>query len=89
MSKIKNFDPALYESHFDAVKSIIQKGHVKEYDFPVCSKEAAEAALIYLCVNEVPHHYHVVGALDMYCVTIGWEEEDGDYAYCFWCEGEI
>ena len=89
MSKIKNFDPALYESHFEAVKQFIQEGHCAEYDFNVCTKEAANNALTYLCVNDIPHHYHTVGALGLYCVAIGWKENGQEYSYCFWCEGEV
>ena len=89
MSKIKNFDPALYKSHFEAVKHFIQEGRREEYDFSVSSKEAAENALAYLCVNDIPHHYHTVGAFGMYCVTIAWEVDGEDYAYCFWCKGDL
>lgn len=89
MSKIKNFDSALYESHFEAIKSFIQEGHCAQYDFNVCTKEAAEKALYYLCVNDIPHRYHTVGLCGMYCTTISWEEDGQDYAYCFFCEGEV
>lgn len=89
MSNIKNFDPALYESHFDAIKSFIQKGHCARYDFNVYTKKAAENALAYLCVNDIPHHIHTVGAYGMYCTTIAWETNEESNAYCFWCEGEI
>jgi hypothetical protein len=89
MSKIKNFDPALYKSHFEAVKHFIQEGRHEEYDFNVCTKKAAENALAYLCINDIPHHYHTVGLCGLYCMTIGWEIDGQDYAYCFWCEGEV
>lgn len=89
MSKIKNFDPAMYESHFEAVKQFIQEGHCAQYDFNVCTKKAAENALVYLCLNDIPHHYHTASLCGLYCTTISWEV-DGQYcAYCFWCEGEI
>ena len=89
MSNIKNFDRVLYESDFKAIKSFIQEGHIEQYDFNVCTKKAAENALTYLCVNDIPHHYHTVGALGIYCVTIAWEVNGEDYAYCFWCEGDL
>ena len=89
MSKIKNFDPALYESHFEAVRSFIQEGHCVGYDFNVCTKEAAGNALAYLCMNDIPHHIHSVGAFGLYCTTIAWETNEESNAYCFWCEGEV
>ena len=89
MSKIKNFDPALYKSHFEAVRSFIQEGHCPEYDFNVCTKEAASNALAYLCMNNIPHHIHSIGACGLYCTTIAWETEEESNAYCFWCEGEV
>ena len=89
MSKIKNFDPVLYESHFEAVKQFIQEGRRDEYDFSVSSKEAAENALAYLCVNNIPHQYHSVGGVGLYITTITWEEEGQEYSYSFWHQGEI
>lgn len=89
MSKIKNFDSVLYESHFEAVKSFIQEGHCAQYDFNVTSKAAAENALAYLCMNDISHHYHTVELCGIYCITIGWRENGQDYAYCFFCEGEV
>lgn len=90
MSKIKKFNPALYESHFEAVKHFVQEGHCAQYDFNVCTKKAAENALAYLCLNNIPHEYHTVGSLGLCLVTITWDDKDtGDHAYCFWCEGEV
>lgn len=90
MSKVKNFDPALYESNFEAIKSFIQEGHCAQYDFNVCTKEAAENALAYLCINNIPHEYHTVGSVGLCLVTISWSDNyNRDHAYCFWCEGEI
>lgn len=89
MSMIKNFDPALYKSHFEAVKQFVQEGHCAEYDFNVCTKKAASNALAYLCVNHISHQVHSVGAFGLYCITIAWETSEESNAYCFWCEGEI
>lgn len=89
MSMVKNFDSALYKSHFEAVRQFIQEGRCAEYDFNVCTKEAASNALAYLCVNDIPHHIHSVGAFGLYCITIAWETNEESDAYCFWCEGEI
>ena len=89
MSYMKIYDPALYKSHSDAIHYFIKLGHLDYYDFNVCSKEAANRALGYLCINNIPHSYHTVSAVGLCCVTISWSEQDGDHAYCFWCEGEI
>lgn len=89
MSRIKDFNPAMYESNFEAIKTFIKEGHSDQYDFNVCTKRAAENALMYLCVNDIQHTYHVVSACGLYCTTISWADETGNCAYCFWCEGEI
>lgn len=89
MSKIKNFDRALYKSSFEAVKYFIQEGRCDEYDFSVSSKEAAENALAYLCINNIPHHYHSVGGVGLYVTTISWEEDGQEFSYSFWHKGEI
>lgn len=89
MSNVKNFSPALYESHFEAVKHFIREGRCAQYDFNICTKKAAENALAYLCVNDIPHQYHTIGACGFYCTTISWEDSGEYYTYCFWCEGEV
>lgn len=89
MSRIKDFIPATYESNLEAVKHFISEGHSNQYDFNVCTKKAAENALMYLCINDIPHTYHVVRAVGLYCTTISWADETGNCAYCFWCEGEV
>lgn len=90
MSKIKNYDRALYKSDFEAIKSFIQEGHCARYDFNVCTKKAAENALAYLCINDIPHQYHTISSVGLSLVTISWKSEDsGEHAYCFWCEGEF
>ena len=89
MSKIKNFDPALYKSHFEAVKHFVHEGRREDYDFSVSTKEAAENALAYLCINNIPHHYHSVGGVGLYITTIGWEENGQEFSYSFWHKGEI
>ena len=90
MSKVKSFSPTLYESHFEAIKHFIHEGPCAQYDFNVCTKEAAENALAYLCLNDIPHQYHMIGSLGLCLVTISWQDEKtGEHAYCFWCEGEV
>ena len=89
MSNIKNFDPAQYESHFEAVKHFVHEGRREDYDFSVSTKEAAENALAYLCINDIPHHYHSVGGVGLYITTIGWEENGQEFSYSFWHKGDI
>ena len=85
MSVVKNFDPALYESHFEAIRHFIQEGHLAQYDFEVTTMEAVENALGYLCVNDIQHGYHVVGSHNLYLVTITWEFDNQEHTYCCWC----
>lgn len=82
MSKIKNFDRALYKSDFDAVAGLIKEGHSDNYDFNVCSIEAFENALTYLCVNDIKHTYHTYYAFGLMLISIVFGDE---YSYSFWC----
>ena len=89
MSSIKNFDPALYESHFQAIMHFIQEGRCEEYDFSVSTKEAVENALAYLCINDIPHRYYSVGGAGLSITTINWEEEGQEFSHSLWYKGEI
>ena len=89
MSKIKNYDRALYESHFEAIKSFISESHLPGYDFNVCSRQGASNALAYLCVNDIFHTYRTVRAHGLCLITISWRENGEDGSYIFWCEGEV
>ena len=86
MSKIKNYDRALYKSDFDAVAHFIREGHLSEYDFGVCSAEGFNNALEYLCVNNIPHTYQSYDAIDgltLISIIFG---DNVQYSYCFWCK---
>ena len=91
MSKIKNFDPAQYGSHFLAIKSFIEEGLLVNYVFPVCNKQAAHNALAYLCLNDIDHSYTCTPArkTGISLVTLTWHCDGGSDFICFWCEGEI
>lgn len=89
MSIIKNFDPMLFSSHFEAVRSFIKEGRCAQYDFNVCSKRAAENAIVYLDMNNIPYTVHSVGLCGFYCVTIAWKAADIYSSYCFYCEEEL
>ena len=85
MSKIKNYDRALYKSDFDAVVHFIREGHLSEYDFSVCSAEGFENALGYLCVNNIPHTYQSYNAIDgLTLISIVFGDE-ARRSYSFWC----
>jgi hypothetical protein len=85
MGQMKNFDPALYSCEYDAVVNFIQEGHLSNYDFNVCSADAVVNALAYLCINDIPHHYHLVSALGISVMTISFGN-DVEYSYSFWTE---
>ena len=89
MSKIKNFDRALYKSHYEAIRNFIGEEHLLGYDFNVCSKKGASNALAYLCVNNIEHTYHTTRAHGLCLITISWREGKEHGRYCFWCEGEV
>jgi hypothetical protein len=82
MSKIKEYDRALYGSNFEAIKSFIDEGQLPNYSFGVCSMEAFNRALTYLCLNDIPHSYTYYGEFIPTIITLTWE--DGNYT--FWCE---
>ena len=56
MSKIKNYDRALYKSDFDAVVEFVNEGLLPNYNFNVSADWAFENVLSYLCLNNIPHH---------------------------------
>jgi hypothetical protein len=85
MGQMKNFDPALYSSEYDAVVNFIQEGRLPNYDFNVCSADAVVNALAYLCINDIPHRYHLVSTLGISVMTISFGN-DVEYSYSFWTE---
>lgn len=89
MSNIKNYDRALYNSHFDAVKYFITKGRLAEYDFNVCSKSGGFNALSYLCINNIDHTCTSTYAHGLYLITLSWRDNGENGSYSFWCDGEI
>ena len=89
MSKAKEFNPAMYESHFEAVKGFISDGHIECYDFSVCTKQAFSNALAYLCMNNIDHSFHTVASHGLYLVTLSWNNKGVNGCYSFWCEGEL
>ena len=70
MSKMKNFDRALYKSDFDAVVEFVNEGLLPNYNFNVSADWAFENVLSYLCLNNIPHRYHIVRTWGMSLITI-------------------
>lgn len=87
MSKIKNLDRAQYKSDYDAIVSIVKESYLPNYDFNVCSKEGFNNILAYLCLNDIPHSYHLVNGYGISCITINFGDVV-EYSYSFWCEYE-
>lgn len=84
MSKIKNFDRAQYKSDFDAVVELINEGLLPNYNFNVSAGWAFENVLSYLCLNNIPHQYHIVQAWGMSLVIITITFGDStEYSYSF------
>lgn len=82
MSKIKNFDRALYESDFDAVANFIKEGHSDAYDFNVSAAYAFENVLSYLCLNNIPHQYTLIRVGDISLITLIFGD-NVEYSYTF------
>lgn len=82
MSKIKNFDRAMYKSDFDAVVGFIKEGYSDAYDFNVSAAYAFENVLTYLCLNNIPHQYHIVKIWDLSLITIAFGD-NVEYSYSF------
>lgn len=87
MSKMKNYDRALYPSIGRALHEL--REHHRYTDSTVFSPLALEDCLGFLCVNNIPHSYSrsnaggIFGATDV--VSLTWTEEDGEY-YISWYE---
>lgn len=85
MSKMKNFDRALYKSDFDAVVTFVKEGRLSNYDFNVCSAEGFDNVLGYLCINNIPHTYQSYKAIDgLTLISIVFGDE-AQRSYSFWC----
>ena len=82
MSKLKNFDRAQYKSDFDAVVEFVKEGLLPNYNFNVSADWAFENVLFYLCLNNIPHQYHIVKTLGMSLITITFGENT-EYSYSF------
>ena len=82
MSKVKNFDRAQYKSDFDAVVGFIKEGHTDAYDFNVSAGYAFENVLSYLCLNNIPHQYHIVKSWGLSLITITFGDNT-EYSYSF------
>ena len=85
MSKMKNYDRALYKSDFDAVVHFVKESYLTNYDFNVCSAEGFDNVLGYLCVNNISHTFHRVDAFGLALITIVFGNEV-EYSYSFWCK---
>lgn len=79
MSKMKNYDLALYPSIEKALHAL--REHHRYTDSVIFSPLALEECLGFLCVNNIPHSYvrsnpnGMFGATDI--VSLTWTEEDG------------
>ena len=82
MSKMKIFDRAQYESDFDAVVGFVNEGLLPNYSFNVSADWAFENVLSYLCLNNIPHQYHIVRTWGMSLITITFGDNT-EYSYSF------
>lgn len=82
MSKIKNYDRAPYKSDFDAVVEFVNEGLLPNYNFNVSADWAFENVLSYLCLNNIPHQFHIVRSWEISLITITFGN-DVEYSYSF------
>lgn len=82
MSKMKNFDRVLYKSDFDAVVELVNEGLLPNYNFNVSADWAFENVLSYLCLNNIPHQYHIVRTWEISLITITFGDYT-EYSYSF------
>lgn len=97
MSKLKNFDRAQYKDTYNAIFSLMEdasrscnrdNGYINIY-----SQDALDMALLYLCVNDIPHSY-CIHPLDFgfstnevkSIVSIQWIDEEGERSCIFFSD---
>lgn len=92
MSKMKNFDLALYNSIEDGIRSVMAPFKVArptDKNQLVFSKEALSNALAFLCLNDIQHQYIVTEANPLKnkpkLVTVCWTEGDTETSFS-WIE---
>lgn len=96
MSKIKNYDLALYPSVSSGVYDFIKSGRINGYGFAIYSKKALSDVLTFLCVNNIHHSYTItpLGA-DFNrsginsVITLSWESDTGMDSFTFWSTIEV
>ena len=91
MSKMKNFDLAMYESINDGVHHFINEGRLYDYAFQVYSEKALNGALAFLCLNDIQHSYTVTplcadfAKFDVHSVVcLSWEGDEKRESFTFW-----
>lgn len=95
MSKIKNYDRALYESIEIGLRAVIslhrfvQLGEVLALTY---TPKAYEEAMAFLCVNDIPHTFTynpINSKLGARVLTVTWSEDDGTEKNLAWWEKKI
>ena len=82
MSKIKNYDRAQYKSDFDAIVAFAIESNLPNFNFNVVADWGFENMLSYLCLNNIPHQYHIVNIWGLSLITIVFGHNT-EYSYSF------
>lgn len=84
MGKIKNYHRNLYASVTDALYAMREPYMTTVGATQICSEEALEECLTFLCLNDIPHGYSKSGAKNqaglISIVTLSWDDEDGEHS---------
>ena len=82
MSKLKKYDRAQYKSDFDAIVAFAIEGNLPNFNFNVVADWGFENMLSYLCLNNIPHQYHIVNIWGLSLITIVFGHNT-EYSYSF------
>ena len=95
MSKIKNYDRALYESIETGLRAVIRPHRFIQLGQALAltyTPKAYEEAMAFLCINDIPHTFTynpINSKLGARVLTITWTEDDGTEKNLAWWEKKI
>lgn len=97
MSRIKDYDLALYGSINNGVYHFIDEGKIEgERYFEIYSEEALNKTLAFLCLNDIHHTYSITPLTNILLdssakslITLSWDGDEKREHICFLSTKEI